>query len=110
MGELDESLVVIITNCTPDESQDIATRLVVEGLVACVNVVPSVRSFYVWNGEFESTVEDTLIIKTPAHRADSAVDRLKELHSYSTPEVLVFKPDSVDPAYLAWARSATAAT
>ncbi len=81
--------------------------LVKEGLAACVNVLPGVRSFYVWNGEIQEDIEDTLLIKSSSGRVEALGDRIRELHSYDTVEVLALPVDEAcsDPRYVAWVRS-----
>lgn len=103
-----DPLVLILTNCSPAEADSLASTLVKERLAACVNVVAGVKSFYVWEGQYTEDAESTLLIKTIEHRIDALVVRLRELHSYTAPEIVLVKPGGVDPRYLAWARESTA--
>lgn len=96
-------LALVLTNCTPAEAPALAEQLVRERFAACVNVIPGVQSYYVWEGEFVVDEENTLLIKTAADVVDALVARLRELHSYSNPEIVVLDPVQVAPAYLAWA-------
>lgn len=97
-------LRVVISNCSPSESQHLARALVDEALAACVNVVPGVTSYFVWGGEGCEEQEHTLIIKTTAERYEAMKARLVELHSYDVPEVVAL--DAVDAleAYATWVR------
>jgi periplasmic divalent cation tolerance protein len=43
-----------------------------------------------------------MIIKTRAGLAEAVRAAVKQMHSYSTPAILVLPIESVDPDYLAW--------
>jgi len=81
---------------------EIAARLVDEGLAACVNVVPGLRSLYRWKGERQDDPETLLLAKVPRPGLEALARRLVELHPYEVPEVLVLDVAQGAPAYLAW--------
>ena len=99
-------MVVVLCNCSPAEAPDLARALVVEGLAACVNILPGVRSVYVWQGELCEDEESTLLLKTPPERLEALSERIRLLHSYDTPEIVVLPVDveASDPRYVAWVR------
>lgn len=86
----------------------IARALVEEELAACANLVSNVRSIYRWQGKLEDESEVMLILKTRADRVDALAERLRALHPYDVPELLVLPVESGLPAYLDWVRGATA--
>lgn len=100
-------LMIVVSNCTPAEAPGLAEALVSEGLAACVNVIAGIQSYYVWQGEFTVDTEATLLIKTTQERVESLAARLRELHSYSVPEVVVLAPEAALKAYAQWARDVT---
>ncbi len=94
---------VVVLCTTPEEQADaIARQLVGEGLCACVNVVPGVRSHYRWQGRVEAAVEALLVAKTTRAVAVRLRERIVALHPYEVPEVLELAVDAGLPAYLAW--------
>ena len=100
---------VVLVNAPPEEAKKIARAIVEARLAACVNVVPGVVSIYRWEGAVHEEGESMLLIKT---RRDlvSALSRLvREVHSYSVPEILVLPADSArsSRAYLDWVRAET---
>lgn len=100
---------IILSNCPPDRSDPIATTLVEERLAACVNALPGTRSTYRWRGKVERDAETTLLVKTSAATLERCVARLRELHPYECPEIVVLSPDvaaSFAP-YVAWVREET---
>ena len=51
--EVDSSHLIAFCTCPPDKAADIARGLVARKTCACVNIVPGLRSSYVWKGEVE---------------------------------------------------------
>lgn len=102
-------MIVVLCNAPPDQAPRLARALVEEGLAACVNLLPGVRSIYRWQGEVHDEAETTLLVKTAASRAADLRARLAELHPYEVPEIVVLPVDEAasDPRYLAWVRSCT---
>ena len=99
---MSEFLVVLVT--TPDSatSEKIAEALVSERLAACVNIVPSIQSIYRWEGEINRDPESLMIVKTTRDRYEALENRVRQLHGYSTPEVIAIEIESGSSDYLRW--------
>ncbi|HET9412980.1 MAG TPA: divalent-cation tolerance protein CutA, partial [Pseudolabrys sp.] len=69
-----------------------------------VNVVPGVRSCYVWEGKLTWSEEVLLVIKTTRERFDAMRERLTELHSYEVPEIVATPIEAASERYLEWVR------
>ena len=91
------------------EAERAGRTMVERRLCACVNILPGMVSFYWWQGAIERGDEVVMIIKTRAALAESVRAAVKELHSYTTPAILVIPIETVDPDYHAWLLSETAA-
>jgi periplasmic divalent cation tolerance protein len=103
-------MVVVLSNCSPERAEAIAEALVAERFAACVNLLGPVRSIYRWKGTVEREAEVTLLVKTSVERLDACVARLRALHPYELPEILVLPVDaerSLAP-YVAWVRAESA--
>ena len=102
-----ENIVVFIT--APDEEMAavIARALVEESLAACVNIVRGIRSIYSWQGNIEDETEVLMIAKTKKGLFDKLSQRVKELHSYQTPEIIALPVIAGSPEYIAWLNDAT---
>ncbi len=87
----------------------IAEKLVEEKLVACVNILPQIRSVFLWKGEVCREAEILMIMKTPTFLFPSLQKRVKELHSYEVPEIIAFPVSQGLPQYLQWVVESTAA-
>jgi len=84
------------------EAERAGQSLVERRLCACVNILPGMVSYYWWQGAIERGDEVVMIIKTRAALAEAVRAAVKEMHSYTTPAVLVIPIESVDPDYQAW--------
>jgi periplasmic divalent cation tolerance protein len=99
--------VMIFCTCGErGEGERIARTLVEERLAACVNIIPGITSIYKWKGAVETSSEYLLLIKTTLERAKAAEDRVVQLHSYDTPELLRTSIQGGLPRYLDWLVSA----
>lgn len=99
--------VVLVTVGSAEEGQRIAQALVSERLAACVNVVGPLNSTYRWQGEVVHDQELLLLIKTRAALFGDLDARVKQLHSYTTPEVIAVPIAAGSAAYLDWLRAET---
>jgi periplasmic divalent cation tolerance protein len=82
-----------------------ASQLLDEGLVACANILPPMRSLYVWQGERGEANEVGVLFKTDASLLDRATARLAEIHPYETPAVLGWRADTAAHATRDWLRT-----
>lgn len=102
MSESDSIAVVLSTLPDDERAAAIARALVDDGVAACVNLVPGVRSIYRWEGAVADDREQLAIIKTRADRVDALIARLRALHPYQVPEAIVLPVTGGHPPYLAW--------
>jgi len=79
-----------------------AERLLHEGLVACANILPPMRSLYCWQGERGEGIEVGVLFKTDAALLDRATQRIVEIHPYDTPAILGWKADAASAATAGW--------
>ncbi len=93
--------VVVLCTAPVGGADKIATSLVEERLAACVNV-SQVKSYFTWEGKLSVDNEELMIIKTELRMVETLKKRIKELHSYQVPEILVIPVEEGDEAYLQW--------
>ena len=79
-----------------------ASQLLDEGLVACANILPAVRSLYIWQGERGEAEECAVLFKTDAALLERAAARLNEIHPYEAPAIVGWRADAAAPATAAW--------
>ncbi len=93
--------VVVLCTAPPGGAVRIARALVEERLAACVNVAP-VKSYFIWEGKLAEEGEELMIIKSEQRMVQDLTKRIKELHSYQVPEIIVLPINEGDEAYLKW--------
>lgn len=102
-----DSIVVYITASGEEEAAKIARILVEERLAACVNILKDARSIYRWQGKIEDEKESLMIIKTRKELFDPLVKRVKEVHSYTVPEIISLPIIEGSEDYMKWLREVT---
>jgi periplasmic divalent cation tolerance protein len=105
---MERAVFVYTTYPSLVEAERAGQTLVERRLCACVNIFPGMVSYYRWQGAIERGDEVVMIVKTRAALAEAVRVAVKEMHSYTTPAVLVIPIESVDPDYHAWIMSETA--
>ena len=102
-----DKLIVFVTCGNRDEAERIATAVVDDRLAACVNVLPGVRSCYVWEEKLTWSDEVMLVIKTTEARYVALQSKIRELHSYDVPEIVAMPIAMGFDKYLAWIANST---
>jgi len=97
-----QEMIVFVTTPDKDEAHSLAETLVFERLAACVNIIPAIESVYRWEGKITKDQEIVLLIKTTENRYAELEQRIQELHSYTTPEIIALKIERGSQAYLEW--------
>jgi periplasmic divalent cation tolerance protein len=103
----DSFLLAFCTCPDPETGERLATVLVEEGLAACVNLLPGIRSIYVWREALQRDSEALLLIKTRQGRFSALAARLRELHPYDLPEIIACPISQGLPEYLQWVTACT---
>jgi periplasmic divalent cation tolerance protein len=89
------------------EAQRIGTAIVEEQLAACVNILGPCRSIYRWEGAIEGATETPALFKTTLDKADALIERVKALHSYSIPAIVVWPIERLSTDYADWVEAST---
>lgn len=103
-----QACIILVTTGSEAEAQTIATALLEEHLVACVNILNPVRSLYWWQGEIADDRECLLIMKTRTEHFAAVEAKVQALHSYEVPEVIHLPILAGSSAYLSWLIQETA--
>lgn len=104
-----EDVCVVLSTFANEEDAARAGRALVERrLVACVNLVPGVRSIYRWQGRVEDAPEILAVMKTRRDRLPELLAALPALHPYQVPEILALPVVAGGASYLAWVASEAA--
>jgi periplasmic divalent cation tolerance protein len=101
------NIVVYVTAPGEEEAAKIARALVGERLAACANIIRDIRSIYRWEGKMEDDREVLMVIKTREELFDALSRRVKELHSYTVPEVIALPILKGSEGYIKWLEEET---
>lgn len=96
---------MIIIKTTSDSHKTIkliANTLLNKKYAACINIVPRMRSKYIWEGRIAESRETMLLIKTVNAMEKNVYKTIKELHNYDIPEITTMETKNVDSDYLNW--------
>jgi periplasmic divalent cation tolerance protein len=94
--------IVYVTTESVSQAQVIGRGLIEKQLAACVNILPGMKSIYRWEGRLEQAEEAVLLVKTRAELAESVVEEVKKVHSYSVPCAMVLEVAGGNTDYLNW--------
>lgn len=98
---LSSDFVVVFCTAPPNFSGRLAKIIIEERLAACVNI-SQVRSTFLWEGEVDEEAEDLLIIKTEYLLVNDLAARIRDVHPYELPEIVVLPIVGGDEGYLKW--------
>ena len=101
-------LIIFCTTASEQEAAVLGNTLVEEGLAACANIIPKIRSIYRWKEEICDEGETLIIIKSREDLFEKIRSRIRELHSYEVPEITAIQFNKGDAAYLQWLEEVTA--
>jgi periplasmic divalent cation tolerance protein len=102
-----DHVAILITASSAEEAQKIAHHLVAEHLVACANIVFSIQSVFYWQEKVCDEKEVLLICKSRGSLFEKISRRVKELHSYTVPEIIALPIVQGSKDYLHWIDDAT---
>ena len=97
-----DKIVIFITAANKKEAQAIAIALVEKRLVACVNIVDKIDSFFWWKKKIDSAKEVLLIAKSKKSNFRKIIKLVRVKHSYEVPEIIALPIISGYKPYLEW--------
>lgn len=94
--------LIYITFDNIESAESVIRHLLEEKLIACANIIPSVKSYYWWEETIQSSEEYIVIAKTIASNVEGVIDKVKQIHEYDCPCVLAFNVDAGNQGFLDW--------
>lgn len=104
---MSDCVVVFITAPSKDKAEALGTGLVEGRLAACVNIIPSVSSIYVWEGKLCKEEEALMVIKSTSSLFPALSTYVRENHDYEVPEIIALPISEGLKDYLDWIREAS---
>src|SRR5262249_191626 len=102
--------LVLVTAPDSKVADRLAKAALTRRLVACVNLVPQVKSHYWWQGRIESSAEVLLVMKTTKARLKALETLVRALHPYDTPEFITLLLNRGSERYLDWLAASVEST
>ncbi len=94
--------VIFITVDKKKNAQKIMLELLKKRLIACVNLIPNIKSMYWWKGKIEIAGEFLLIVKTKKDNVKKIIEFVKKIHPYTIPEIIAFDIKEGNKDYINW--------
>lgn len=95
-------IVVFVTAKDAAEARVISEGLLESKLIACANIIDGVQSLFWWQGKIDDAREVLLVLKTKRSLFKKLIGKVRELHSYDTPEVIALPIIDGSADYLKW--------
>ena len=98
--------ILLTTVLKKSDAVRLARAALASKAAACVQILPSVESYYVWKGKREKSREFLLLAKTSTRKA-SFLERLWfRLHPYDCPELVTLSGQAA-ASYARWIKTST---
>lgn len=98
-------ILVYITCESREQAEDIGRHLLKKRLVACVNIIDSAHSMYLWppgKNKIEKATETILLCKTLESNWIALEKEVLKLHTYSNPMIYAIPVTHVTKKYYDW--------
>lgn len=95
-------LVIYTVMENEERAKRLGRMLLAANLCACVNMIPSMRSMYRWEGKIEESEECILLIKTLPAAYVQIEEIIKREHSYEIPAIFALEPERVEGDFKNW--------
>lgn len=96
-------VIVFVTVPNTETGEMLANTLLEQKLVACVNFVSPITSFFSWQSAIERDEEILLILKSRADLFErQLIPAVKSVHPYEVPEIIALPVWKGSADYLKW--------
>ena len=102
---MDKFVLIYITCGSREQAEDIGRHLLKERLVGCINIIPGMRSAYLWppgKNYVEEADEVVLLCKTIEKHYEAIEKEILKLHTYSNPAIFALPITHMSKKYADW--------
>ena len=101
-----QKFIVISTTLSKKQNAIyISNKILNEKYAACIQLIPNISSYYIWNDKIESDKEFLLNIKTINTMKDKIVEIIKAHHEYEIPQIISYDFRMDNENYKKWFKS-----
>ena len=105
-----DAIVVLVTTSSEEEATRLGKLLVEQQFVACVNILPKMKSIFRWEGKVSEEEECLMILKTKMSIFKDLEKTIIAQHSYEVPEIIALPIEAGSQTYLSWIYDMTRTT
>ncbi len=98
-------ILVQTTTDSQQAAEKIALKITELRLSACAQIEGPITSVYKWKGKLEKEIEWKCTFKTSGKLFRKLETKLKEIHSYETPEIVAIPILEGSDEYLSWMKN-----
>ena len=102
------AIVVLTTVANNVEAETLARKIVEARLAACVQILPAMKSVYVWENKIQIEPENLLLIKTLREKYLELERFIQKNHSYDVPEIVALPAEQIAENYYGWLKNSLA--
>lgn len=77
-----------------EDAENLARQSIELKYAACVNIIPAIKSIYIWNENMEEAIECSMIFKTTPDALSVLEGWILEHHPYDLPSILKWSAES----------------
>ena len=101
-----KNIIVITTVRSRNEAKELAKKIVLSKLGACVQV-SKIKSYYKWKENLETSDEFRLMIKTVNKKYEALEKFILKNHKYDVPQIIAINISKGYDKYLNWINEET---
>ena len=102
------AIVVLTTVANEADAETLARKIVEARLAGCVQILPAMKSIYVWDDAIQSESENLLLIKTLREKYSELEQFIQTHHEYDVPELVALQAEQISENYLGWLKDSLA--
>lgn len=98
----DKPLLVFTSVGSEQQAITIAEELIQQELCVSVNILPTMRSIYRFNGKVYDDEENLLVIKTIKELFEDVSEVINQMHTYEIPEIMGIPVEACQDNFMKW--------
>lgn len=98
---------VYTTTPTVPLAHQISQLLIKKKLVACVNIIPSITSFYEEKGQVQEYSETAIMLKTRSSLFDQIQKEIEVMHDFECPCIVFIPFTQISSSFSKWIHQKT---
>ena len=94
--------IVLTTTDHEDVAKVISDKIISKRLSPCVQIIPGIKSSFIWKNKIENSSEILIQVKTKDSNIKIIKDIIEKYHNYKVPEIISFEINILNNSYKEW--------